>query len=504
MKTVRTRFIEIVSYFFILLFCYASISKMMDFENFQYQIGQSPLLTSYSDIISYGILALELSVSMLLIFEKTRRLGLYASFVLMVSFSFYIYLILNYSEFIPCSCGGILEKMDWRTHLIFNIITVFLAAAAILVQTKILKENLTSAAILMFLLSLCSVGILIFLHQQSVNLTEKENNFVRRFLQHPVDEERRFDLKVNSYYFAGSTKDSMYLGNHTTPFILSSIDNDFQKIKALSVVPDQSDFTFKSSKMLVKNNHYYLYDGTIPILYKGNTGQTHLKTISYKQIYFSQLQTLNEESFPIITYSLEKKIQSLGLLSLNPKVNSKVHPELLEKVNDGIFDTDGKLAVDHYSDKIIYSYSYKNKFVVLDSNLKNKQTFHTIDDLSNQQIEVVHLKDGQKKMKNHPVIVNKSVFAYKGLLFIESDRMGKFENKKQQKQSITIDIYATNEKKYLGSFYLPNPKSSKKTQFHIKDDRLYLIIENELISYRFAQNIVKHFRAGEAENLNTE
>ncbi len=43
-------------------------------------------------------------------------------------------MILNYSEFIPCSCGGILEKMDWKTHLIFNIATVIVAAFTIVLS----------------------------------------------------------------------------------------------------------------------------------------------------------------------------------------------------------------------------------------------------------------------------------------------------------------------------------------------------------------------------------
>lgn len=473
---------------------------MLDFENFQVQIGQSPLLSAFSNIITYGILAVELVVSVLLIFEKTRRLGLYCSFVLMVLFSFYIYIILNYSEFVPCSCGGILEKMDWRTHLIFNLITVVLAATALLFQEK----RMLGSSILMILLSLCSIGSLLFLYQRSEYLTEKENNFTRRFLQHPFDEEQRFDLKVNSYYFAGSTKDSLYLGNYTTPFTLSSIDNNFQEIKTLQVVPDQSDFTFKGSRIVVRDSIYYLFDGTVPILYKGEIGASNVKTISYKELYFSQLQPLDNNSFTIITYSPEKQIQALGLLFPTYPNKIKVDPELLEKVNDGVFDTDGKLIVDHHSNKIIYAYSYKNKFVVLDKNLQNKKTFYTIDDLKNPKIEVVRLKDGQKKMKNPPLTINKSVFAYQGLLFIESDRPGKFEDKKQQKQSIVIDIYAIDENKYFGSFYLPNPYSSKKTQFYIKDDCLYLINENELIRYRFAQNIVQHFRAGEAENLNTE
>lgn len=74
MDTIKTRFVEIVSYFFILLFCYASISKIIDFENFQIQIAQSPLLSAFSNIISYGILILELTVSVLLIAQRTRRI----------------------------------------------------------------------------------------------------------------------------------------------------------------------------------------------------------------------------------------------------------------------------------------------------------------------------------------------------------------------------------------------------------------------------------------------
>lgn len=132
MQTIKTRFVEFTSYFFILLFCYASVSKIMDFENFQVQIAQSPIFSSVAGLISYGVLIVELLVCILLIIERTRIIGLYSSFFLMVSFTIYIYVILNYSENVPCSCGGILEKMGWRTHLIFNFATVLISSCAIL------------------------------------------------------------------------------------------------------------------------------------------------------------------------------------------------------------------------------------------------------------------------------------------------------------------------------------------------------------------------------------
>ncbi|MEJ0031509.1 MAG: MauE/DoxX family redox-associated membrane protein [Bacteroidota bacterium] len=39
----------------------------------------------------------------------------------MVMFTAYIVVITRFSEYTPCSCGGVLEKMSWDQHLVFNI-----------------------------------------------------------------------------------------------------------------------------------------------------------------------------------------------------------------------------------------------------------------------------------------------------------------------------------------------------------------------------------------------
>jgi uncharacterized membrane protein YphA (DoxX/SURF4 family) len=61
-----------------------------------------------------------------------RLIGLYASFFFMILFTGYIVAILRFSSYIPCSCGGILQKMSWTQHLIFNIGFLLLAVIAIL------------------------------------------------------------------------------------------------------------------------------------------------------------------------------------------------------------------------------------------------------------------------------------------------------------------------------------------------------------------------------------
>ncbi|MFC4384142.1 MauE/DoxX family redox-associated membrane protein [Chryseobacterium bernardetii] len=116
-----------VSIFFVILFCYTTISKVLDFENFQVQISKSPLLNGSLQFLPYTIIIVEVLIAGLLCYRKTRNIGLLGSFVLMLLFTGYIVLILSTSNNLPCSCGGILEKMSWHQHLYFNIGCVILS-----------------------------------------------------------------------------------------------------------------------------------------------------------------------------------------------------------------------------------------------------------------------------------------------------------------------------------------------------------------------------------------
>src|SRR5690606_4270406 len=148
--------IDFISLFFILLFVYASVSKLITFTDFQTQLGQSPLLGAFAIPISYAVIGIELVTSLLLAFIKTRKWGLYLSFFLMIMFTTYIVIILNFTSFTPCSCGGVLESLGWTEHLIFNIICILLAIGAIyFIHVKFSKQKL------MGLLSLSALGIIL-------------------------------------------------------------------------------------------------------------------------------------------------------------------------------------------------------------------------------------------------------------------------------------------------------------------------------------------------------
>lgn len=104
-------------------------------QTFKIQMSKSPVITVYAGILAWAVPIIEIAIVCLLIFKKTQLIGLYAAFTLMVIFSAYIISILNFSYYIPCSCGGILQNMTWSVHLYFNIITVIACAIGILLYS---------------------------------------------------------------------------------------------------------------------------------------------------------------------------------------------------------------------------------------------------------------------------------------------------------------------------------------------------------------------------------
>ena len=134
--------IETISLLLVVLFVYAAASKLMDFSNFQRQLGESPIIRGYANIVAWGIPTLEIIIAFLLVIPKFRLLGLYTSLLLLVMFTAYLFIILNFSDDIPCSCGGILNKMGWKAHIYFNLVFIAITAIGIKINSYKTKHSI--------------------------------------------------------------------------------------------------------------------------------------------------------------------------------------------------------------------------------------------------------------------------------------------------------------------------------------------------------------------------
>ena len=127
----RSTIVEIICYAFFFLFVYTALSKWLIYPLFVDDLHRSPLTGPFAVLISIIIPASELVVAILLLFNKTRKWGLYAVFILMVLFTGYVGYVLGLTKDRPCSCGGIIRNMSWPKHMIFNTILTLLAAIGI-------------------------------------------------------------------------------------------------------------------------------------------------------------------------------------------------------------------------------------------------------------------------------------------------------------------------------------------------------------------------------------
>lgn len=462
---------QAVIYFFIILFVYAAVSKLADFENFRVQVAQSPLLSAFATFIAYATVITELIIASMLCFEKTKRLGLYLFLGMMSAFTVYIYLILNYSPFVPCSCGGILEKMGWTEHLWFNIIITLLATA------MVLHNNLNRHTILLIVGTLMiSTAIVVLLFISSEHIMKRENPFTRRFLPHPVTDNQGVELPYNSYYIAGIHNDEIYLGNRSAPLHGLSVNAQSTVAETIALkLEDVSKYPFQSIKWRTSGDSILLHDSSLGLFYKGSMAKkilVHKASVSPGS--YSSITTINNNKIVLRAFNSKKNNVTLGMFnSKSGTIN--IQEALLDEEGQpqDLFSNDGILLYNEHLDKIIYVFYYKNKSFIFDSELTNRQVLKTIDTISRPNFKIEYLKQRQElKMSEKPVYVNKAAATAGNYLFILSDRMGKNERREMYAQADIIDVYDVRDLTYSYSFYMHHFKSTPITEIHADGDYL--------------------------------
>ncbi|MBO9203282.1 MULTISPECIES: MauE/DoxX family redox-associated membrane protein [Niastella] len=137
----RTTLIEIITVLNIILFLYTGIAKIMDYSVFKEQLAMSPILSWAATPIAVLLPVVEFAIVLMLVIPRWRLKGLYASFIIMTLFTAYIITMFIVAPEMPCSCGGIIELLSWKGHVVFNSVFVLLNALAIYLQRKEKKES---------------------------------------------------------------------------------------------------------------------------------------------------------------------------------------------------------------------------------------------------------------------------------------------------------------------------------------------------------------------------
>jgi len=134
----RKKIQEFIRYAFIILLFYAAVTKLIEYPQFYNDLLNSPVFGNrqVAVIVSWIVPLVELIIAGLLITSSYRKLGLYLASGIILIFTIYIIWVLEFSENIPCSCGGVINNLSWQEHLIFNGCFLLLGLLGIYLQVK--------------------------------------------------------------------------------------------------------------------------------------------------------------------------------------------------------------------------------------------------------------------------------------------------------------------------------------------------------------------------------
>lgn len=472
--------INSICYLFIFLFVYAALSKLIDYETFTIQMAQSPLLTAFAGYLGWIVPFVEIVVALLLFFTTSRVVGLYASFLIMVLFTGYIFLILNFSDFVPCSCGGVLEKMTWHQHLVFNVFFILLAGVAMfLLHPVSVKNNI----LILSLLCIFGLGLLIILFALSESVVHRNNSFIRRYPHTVAIFNKAIDLEHNSWYLAGADIDRIYLANATAPLNMRVLDTSLQKIGDYLMTIDNMDLPFTSVRVDVQSPFFYVTDGAVPVIFRGKVRDWRASRLLNDSIFFSISTPMDSMHIAVRFISGKSGENEIGILRLSDSTQFIHNDRLLEKQIDGVFDTDGQLLYNSILNKLLYVYFYRNEYLVINPDLTLDHKGKTIDTTSRANLNVSHASDESIRLASPSFPVNSFSTANGANLYIQSDRLGRYEPKEMLKEASIIDVYNISQNTYQYSFYIHNYEKTKMNSFLVSGDKLIAIMGRYLVVY---------------------
>lgn len=140
----RKNIIEIITSLLVLLFVYAAGSKLFSFTDSLVRLKTSPFIGPFAPYLVLLIPGAEILIATLLLMRSMRLTGFYLSLCLLTAFTIYIIAVLNFSPRVPCSCGGVIQWLSWKEHIVFNLIFISLAGTGIVLQRKYYKGTTLS------------------------------------------------------------------------------------------------------------------------------------------------------------------------------------------------------------------------------------------------------------------------------------------------------------------------------------------------------------------------
>lgn len=336
--------------------------------------------------------------------------------------------------------------------------------------------------------------LLICLTLYASHLTVK-NGFVRLFPPHVLGERKILDLKYNTYFIAGIIRDSLVLGNYQAPLHVLRTDLSLSDTTSfLFTLPDSLQSKLAQPSFQVENEHMFISDGLNSLLVSPSQDRTAFEIKRFKAVeMFTALRFINNDQAVIRTF--DQSLAQQVLIKMNVHAGRPVSRFNLDKLQDGLFSTDGILNYNKELSLFVYVHYYRNSFVLLDTGLRVISRSHTLDTVRKGKINLTYLKkENEIAFQDPPLVVNELSCISGNWLYVQSGLMADNESKNNFDQTSVIDAYSLPDGTYRYSFHVADYEGSAVSTFLIRDDLFIAVQGKHLLTYAFDPSSLKVIR----------
>lgn len=352
-----------------------------------------------------------------------------------------------------------------------------------------MKNNGKRHLILLLLSTLCMTLVLVGLYALSP-LSNREiyrGSFSRNFVpEKTLIEKKVLDLGVNSYYISGLTEDEVFLSNYTSPLHLLRMNSQLKDTQHIKLHLEELD-SVTSPKMfrtVVEPPYFYMTHGVHPAVMRGKINEWRARHLLSGLAFYTDAVPIDSSAFAIRYFSKSQQSYELGLLQ-ETEPQFEPNTDILQNQVDGMFSVNGMLHYSKESQKIVYLYSYRNQFMVMDNKLNLLNRHNTLDTISIARVKVDKIdSDNSYNLTSQPAVTQRMSAVSGNHLFIQSALLAKNEDEKAFKNHVVMDIYDLNNGNYKHSFYLPKYKNKGISGFKIIGNQLLAIHDQYLVAYQ--------------------
>lgn len=336
----------------------------------------------------------------------------------------------------------------------------------------------TKISVLIVLAIVCPVILIISLFWAHGNRQQKKNGFIRRMLSNPKMD-KSIILDNASWYIAGTRNDQLYLCNYGDPESILTLHLTTSDTQHLAVkIRQDLKIAWSTLKCATLNEQLLAYEGNVPNIFQGNIHTRILERLPVDSIRFDQLVPVSSASFVVRKWKDGQGFTTLFLQHHNVLSTTELSLDTGHAVG---FASDGALMYDQASAKLVYLYTYANRFLSIDTGLLQVYQHHSIDTIRHPQLITDTLVSKNKViLAAPPLIVNRRGTAAQGLLFIHSGLKADNELSNAFDLAPVIDVYHIADGSYRGSFYLPNFSTGKLTDLKASANHL-IAMNGEII-----------------------